>query len=346
MYGVPPPAPEPGDIQGRIDAQIDKMYGATAPPPAAAAPAPAPAAPAPAPQASPPVSPPAPRATQAPPARANAPAGPAPAVQGRSKLAQGIIDGHGPAGSHSLTTFVEPGTGKEIITGSSPHGENIYLNLGRTGAGQPAPQTRSAAPAAAPSLKQAIAAAVPLPRPRPDMPGAAPGGTAGPLSTMPGVLDQMQPPKVTGADLDPTPFTQRGDLLGPQAHPSNMAPFMAQDPLAAGIMQPPAATAAAPSLGDSLAGTIMNPGSNPAQTSVVPKNAPPPAWPASGAASVPYAPAPAYVSTFGSEPGVGQTFSGPQSALPWWMQQQMPGFTPQNFGNWGGIGAGGWDGFG
>lgn len=330
MYGVPPPPPDPGDIQGRIDAQIDKMYGATAPPPAAEAPGPQsyldgqpqnvplprprPAEMA---QASSPVSPPAAPAPQAPPARQNA---------------------------QARTPAIAP---SPLIR---MHGTDDGTTMGRLipGSANSANSARPNVPNVPPSLKQAIAAAVPLPRPRPGE--APPLQQGGPLSNMKGVFDEgTHKPQATGRDLDPTPYTQQGGMLSQTPpHPGGMTGLMAPDPLAAGVMQPPAAAAAAPTLGDSMANAIMNPISptGPGQTSVAPKN-PPPAWPAPGAASVPaYTPPtpPGYVSTFGSEPGVGQTFSGPQSALPWWMQAQMPGFTPQNYGAWGDIGGGGWSG--
>jgi hypothetical protein len=275
MFGVPPPAPEPGDIQGRIDQQIDKMYGATAPPPAAT---PGPmsyldgqpqaAAPTPAAQASPPVSPRAAPAPQRPPARASAQAS-LPAAASSPLIRMHGADGSDPMG--------------RLIPGQAP----------QAAAPKPPPQ----------GLAAAIAAAVPLPRPKPDMPGAAPEG--GPLST--------------------------------------------PDPLAAGATPLPAAAppTQTASLGDSMATSIMNqPAIDPAQTSIVGKNpqAPnawrgtaqptPPAWPAQGTT----APAPAYAATFDA-PQPGGSFA-PQSALPWWMQQQQPGFTPQNYGAWGDIGGG------
>jgi len=97
----------------------------------------------------------APRSQQIAPAAAPGPA------QGRSKLAQGIMDSWLPhPGGGELTTFREPGTGNEIITGSIG-GRDVYRNLGRTPGGQPAPQVPV-------SLRQAVEQAVtPMPRPRP-----------------------------------------------------------------------------------------------------------------------------------------------------------------------------------
>src|SRR6185436_9226754 len=82
-----------------------------------------------------------------------------------SQLAQGIMRGYGPEGARNLSTYVEPATGNEILTGSVG-GESIYKNLGKTGAGmQPKPAALQTA------VKQAVAPAaeksVPLPRPRP-----------------------------------------------------------------------------------------------------------------------------------------------------------------------------------
>jgi Phage tail lysozyme/Peptidase M15 len=114
----------------------------------------------------PPQSAPAARPAQAPITEASSQARAPARLQGRSALAQGIIAGYGPAGAN-LSTFVEPATGNEIISGSIG-GDSYWKNLGRTGAGQPiVDRPPKAQPA---SLKQAVeqaTAAPPLPRPRP-----------------------------------------------------------------------------------------------------------------------------------------------------------------------------------
>lgn len=156
---------------------------------------------------SPPASPQQPQAVMAPRAQQNAPVSPAAPAQGRSKLAQQIMDSMLPHPSQGqLTTFVEPKTGNEIITGSIG-GESIYRNLGRTGAGQPT--TPGAVPAA---LRQAVEQAVPMPRPRP---AEAPQGT--PFAIMPDTGAAMKPPTVMQRDFSPLPTTKMPGELTPNA---------------------------------------------------------------------------------------------------------------------------------
>ena len=177
MYGVPPEAPAPAvpSVQERIDQHIAQNYPPD--PPAAAVEAAVPL-PRPRPEVDPQAraqgSPQQAAATPRPRVTVNAQAPRAESPQGRSKLAQGIIAGYGPAG-RDLTTYVDPATGHEVITGSMG-GETIARNLGRTGAGQAA-----SGPSSMSSVRRAVENAVPLPRDRPAMPAA----------------DTSWPPKVT-----------------------------------------------------------------------------------------------------------------------------------------------------
>jgi uncharacterized membrane protein YgcG len=120
-------------------------------------------------------------------------------VTGRSALAQSLIDAWNPhpaASGGRLTSFVEPATGNEIISGSVGD-QNIYRNLGKTGAGQPLPA--QAPPQVPASLRQAVEnAVVPLPRPRPpEAPGIPP--QPGLTLTHPGAVQNGQ--KITPFDI-------------------------------------------------------------------------------------------------------------------------------------------------
>jgi hypothetical protein len=291
---------------------------------------------------SPPVAPQPSPVAQAPRPPQSVPAGGAAPAMGRSKLAQQIMDSWLPHPSGGeLTTFREPATGNEIITGSIG-GQSIYRNLGRT-QGQ---QTQAPA-----SLKQAVQQAVapppqpaapplhpmehPLPRPRPaDEPFISPRNTPGERSvdTLPvdlwrgtGQAPQIDLGTTTYPRTTPPPFPgPRGELPGPPGGLAQAGVTPQTPPPLSGPVP------GAPGLGDLMArpafpGPRGSPAVNPA--AMIPSTSGPGAL---------VGPAPAQAApALTPPPPPPQAFLPPQ--LQWWQQ-------PGAYG--GGMGGGGFSGFG
>jgi hypothetical protein len=134
----------------------------------------------------------APRAQAAAPSAGGAGAQMASAVRGGgasqpSKLAQGIIAGYGPQGT-GLSTYVEPATGNEILTGSVGD-QSIFRNLGRPGE------------SAMDSVRRAIGA--------PPKPAAAPGSPPQALPFAPHNEQRFRPAPEAGQGFP----ASAGDLL-------------------------------------------------------------------------------------------------------------------------------------
>jgi len=295
-------------------------------------------------------------APQAAPARANAPASSPAGPLARSALAQGIINGYGPAGAN-LTTFREPATGNEIISGSIG-GTDYWKNLGRTPGSAPAALKPAPAPAPAP----AAAAPVPMPRPRPmprPAPSMDPNDIGGPLPP------PFNPDEVTHRGVRPgvdqNVSIRRYEIRGDPAGPVPNSPMV---PKPGGLLPelPPAPPIAGSPLNDPmLRPSFPGPGGSPRPViSPYPDEyqaAPITGRPAFAAPSPPSAPSLPGVS------GPGASFPGPTGVVPpaqaapavapvsqlqWWQRPEYAGlsnlFGGGAFG--GGLGmSGGFGGF-